>query len=72
MSDDIAHLTLAGLASAIRRRKLSSHETTMALLARIRVWQPVLNAFIAIDEERALKSARAADRALARDGKVGP
>ncbi len=68
---DIPDLTLTALASAIRRRKVSSVEATRALLARIAQRQGTLNAFVSIEEEAALKSARAADRALKRGGRLG-
>ena len=62
---DPCELTLAELAAAIRRRKLSSLEATKALLARIERWQGKLNAFARVEAGDALKAARAADRALA-------
>jgi aspartyl-tRNA(Asn)/glutamyl-tRNA(Gln) amidotransferase subunit A len=58
-------MNLKDLAAAIRRRKVSSVEVTKALLARIEKWQPALNAFARVETEDALKSAKAADRALA-------
>ena len=69
---DPAELSLTDLASAIRRRKVSSAEVTKALLARIKTWQPKINAFARVEAEDAMKAARAADRALA-NGKIrGP
>ena len=69
---DPAELSLADLAAAIRRRKVSSAEVTKALLARIKKWQPKINAFARVEAEDAMKAARAADRALA-NGKIrGP
>jgi aspartyl-tRNA(Asn)/glutamyl-tRNA(Gln) amidotransferase subunit A len=69
---DPAELTLKDLAAAIRRRKVSSVEITKALLARIDKWQPSLNAFARVEAEDALKSAKAADRALAAGRAKGP
>jgi aspartyl-tRNA(Asn)/glutamyl-tRNA(Gln) amidotransferase subunit A len=69
---DPAELTLKELAAAIRRRKVSSVEATEALLARIERWQPKLNAFARVEAEDALKSAKAADRALAAGKAKGP
>jgi aspartyl-tRNA(Asn)/glutamyl-tRNA(Gln) amidotransferase subunit A len=66
---DPSELSLKDLASAIRRRKVSSAEATKALLARIKKWQPKINAFARVEAEDAMKAARAADRALA-NGKV--
>ena len=69
---DIAQMNLKDLAAAIRRRKVSSVEVTKALLARIEKWQPALNAFARVEAEDALKSAKAADRALAAGKAKGP
>jgi aspartyl-tRNA(Asn)/glutamyl-tRNA(Gln) amidotransferase subunit A len=65
-------MSLAGVADAIRARKLSSVEATQALLARIDQWQPLLNAFVRIEAEEALKAAKDADAALAKAGPKGP
>jgi aspartyl-tRNA(Asn)/glutamyl-tRNA(Gln) amidotransferase subunit A len=69
---DPAGMNLKDLAAAIRRRKVSSVEVTKALLARIDQWQPSLNAFARVEAEEALKSAKAADRALAAGKAKGP
>ena len=42
------------------------------MLARIDKWQPTLNAFARVEAEAALKSAKAADRALAAGKAKGP
>jgi aspartyl-tRNA(Asn)/glutamyl-tRNA(Gln) amidotransferase subunit A len=69
---DPSELTLADLAAAIRRRKVSSAEATKAMLARIKKWQRKINAFARVEAEDAMRAARAADRALA-NGKIrGP
>ena len=64
-------LSVAELALALRDRRVSSEELTRLFLGRIARLNPGLNAFITIDEERALASARAADARLAR-GESGP
>src|ERR1044072_8490625 len=69
---DIAALNLKDLAGAIRRRTVSPLEVPRALLARIETWQPALNAFARVEAEDALKSAKAADRALAAGRARGP
>jgi len=69
---EIAEMNLKDLAAAIRRRKVSSLEVTKALMARIEKWQPTLNAFARVEAEDALKSAKAADRALAAGKAKGP
>ena len=67
-----AELSLTQVATAIRRRKLSSVELTRALLARIERWQPVLNAFVRVEADEALAVAKAADCSLAHRGPKGP
>ena len=58
--------TVAGLAAALRARKLSSVELTRDTLARIEQAQGRFNAFISIDSEGALAQAAAADAVIAR------
>jgi aspartyl-tRNA(Asn)/glutamyl-tRNA(Gln) amidotransferase subunit A len=71
---DPALLTLTEAAEAIRARKISSVELTQSLLARIPQWQPRINAFVSIEGEEALATARRADEdlALARGLGAGP
>jgi len=69
---DPASLTLTQIAAAIRARKFSSVEVTRALLARIERWQPVLNAFVRLEADDALRAAADADAAVARGAAVGP
>ena len=71
-SNDPALMTLAELAAAIAGRLLSSREATQACLGRIAEWQPVLNAFIAIEPEDALQAADAADARIAEGRAIGP
>jgi len=68
---ELAALTLAEIAAAIRARKASSVEVTQALLARIASWQPELNAFVRVDPEGALAAAAAADATLANGAAKG-
>ena len=69
---DPALLTLCEVASLIRQRKLSSVEVTQSLLARIKQWQPKLNAFVSVEAEEALAAAKQADAELAKSGPKGP
>jgi amidase len=69
---DLCFLPAAELAALIRRRELSAVEVADAHLARIAEANPVLNAIVTLDAERALERARAADRALAGGEAVGP
>jgi aspartyl-tRNA(Asn)/glutamyl-tRNA(Gln) amidotransferase subunit A len=71
MSDPL-FFGLVELAETIRRREISSVEVTTGVLARIKSWQPVINAFIELDEEGALQAARTADEELATRGPRGP
>ena len=70
--NDLASFSLAEVATAIAKRKVSSREATEACLEQIEAWQPRVNAFIAIDAEEALAAAGAADEALARGEAAGP
>jgi aspartyl-tRNA(Asn)/glutamyl-tRNA(Gln) amidotransferase subunit A len=63
--------TVTELAAALAKRELSSVELTRACLQRIAGLNGELNAFITVDEERALEDARRADASLAR-GEGGP
>lgn len=55
---DIASLTAAELVRLYRRRDLSPVEVTRDVLARIDRFEPMINAFILVDGEGALASAR--------------
>jgi aspartyl-tRNA(Asn)/glutamyl-tRNA(Gln) amidotransferase subunit A len=59
------------LAAALAKRELSSVELTRACLERIGRLNNQLNAFITVDERRALADAQRADEALGR-GQAGP
>ena len=58
---DLGDLTLAEAASLLHRRQASAQELTEACLARISVWQPIINAFLAVDADKALKAAKATE-----------
>lgn len=72
MSDELADMTLSELAPLIRTRKVSPVEVTQAVLDRIEKFDPVLNAYITVDSEGALKAARAAQRQIAAGKYLGP
>jgi aspartyl-tRNA(Asn)/glutamyl-tRNA(Gln) amidotransferase subunit A len=69
---DIAALDLVGLADAIASRRISAVETMQSLQDRIERLQPVLNCFIQVDFDAALRQAREADADLARGRRRGP
>ncbi|MSP67649.1 MAG: amidase [Alphaproteobacteria bacterium] len=72
MSEALTALDLVTVAERIRSRDVSAVEVTEACLARTQRLQPRLNAFIAIEPDRALAEARAADAALAAGRTPGP
>ncbi|MBA2690651.1 MAG: Asp-tRNA(Asn)/Glu-tRNA(Gln) amidotransferase GatCAB subunit A, partial [Burkholderiales bacterium] len=63
--------TVKELSLLLAAKKISSVELSRFFLARVKRLNPVLNAFITIDEEKSLRQARAADALLA-TGKGGP
>ncbi|MCL2626873.1 MAG: Asp-tRNA(Asn)/Glu-tRNA(Gln) amidotransferase subunit GatA [Cystobacterineae bacterium] len=65
-------LTLLELSAKLSDKTTSSVEATQALLARIAQTQPPLNAFISVDEEGALKAAKASDERRSRGESRGP
>ncbi|MGY4199009.1 amidase [Bradyrhizobium sp. USDA 4520] len=69
MTADITSLGLCELADAIKQGRISSYQAVTACLDRIDAWQPRINAFVAINREEALASARRADRSLA-EGRI--
>jgi aspartyl-tRNA(Asn)/glutamyl-tRNA(Gln) amidotransferase subunit A len=61
MDTDLADLSATQLLQLYRHGKASPVDATEAVLARIRRWNPVLNAFRLIDENGALEAARASE-----------
>jgi aspartyl-tRNA(Asn)/glutamyl-tRNA(Gln) amidotransferase subunit A len=61
MTDNPTSLTATALIEHYRRKTLSPVEVTTAVLARIAQLQPSLNAFLLVDEEAALSTARASE-----------
>lgn len=62
---DVSFMSAADLVASYQAKALSPVEVTEAVLARINRLNPVLNAFVLIDEEGALASAQAAEKAYA-------
>jgi aspartyl-tRNA(Asn)/glutamyl-tRNA(Gln) amidotransferase subunit A len=58
---DLVRATLTQARAALERGEVSSEELTRAVVAQAKRVQPALNAFMQIDEERALAAARHAD-----------
>jgi aspartyl-tRNA(Asn)/glutamyl-tRNA(Gln) amidotransferase subunit A len=72
MTRELTTRPLAEVADLIAAREVSSREVTEACLAAVADWQPVINAFIRVDGDKARAQADAADAALARGEAAGP
>lgn len=68
----LCDLTLVEAAGAVRQRQFTSRALVEAVLERIALWQPVVNAFATLDAAAALAAADRADAALQRGEVVGP
>jgi amidase len=66
------YLSAVSMAEQVRQKKISALELVDAHLARITQLNPRLNAFIALDEDRARRDARALDTAAAHGNFRGP
>ncbi len=69
---DLAFLTIAEASRLIRARKLSPIELTEALLSRISLLDPQVNAFITLTADRARAQARTAEQDIMRGNYRGP
>lgn len=67
---ELSYLGAADLARLFRSKELSPLEVTRATLRRIELLQPVLNAFVLVDAEAALASARASEERFRRGAPV--
>lgn len=73
MNSELHFLSARQLTQLIKEKKVSCVEVIQAHLARIKKINPILNAIIqALDPEKALKSARDADKKLAKQQIIGP
>lgn len=59
---EVADLTATELLASFRRGELSPVEAAKAALERIRAFNPTVNAFCLVDEERTLHAARASEK----------
>ena len=64
--------SLADLATQVRSKQIASRELTEHALARIEQLNPQVNAFVAVDGDRALAEAAAIDERVARGEDPGP
>jgi aspartyl-tRNA(Asn)/glutamyl-tRNA(Gln) amidotransferase subunit A len=62
MTDDVLTMSAADLVARYRAKTLSPVEVTTAALERIGRLNPIYNAFVLVDPERALADARASER----------
>jgi Asp-tRNA(Asn)/Glu-tRNA(Gln) amidotransferase A subunit family amidase len=69
---DFRTTTPSKLAARVRAREISARELTEAALARIEELNPAVNAFVAVDGDRAIREAAAVDDTIARGGEAGP
>lgn len=69
---DLAWMSAADLAAAIRERRVSPVEAMRVALDRAERSQPVLNAFVTIDGARAMEAARGAEAAVMRGDPLPP
>lgn len=71
-TSDVLDMSLADIAAAIRQRVVSSEEVTQACIERAQATQSTVNAFISLEADEALATARALDAEL-KQGKIrGP
>jgi Asp-tRNA(Asn)/Glu-tRNA(Gln) amidotransferase A subunit family amidase len=69
---DLTCLSAMAMAQAVRKKEISPVELVEAHLRRIERLNPVLNAFVDIDTDRALREARAAEWAVVHRAGLGP
>ena len=72
MTSDLHWLTASAAARAIARKELSPVELTQALLDRTQRLDPLLNVFVRLDGDAALKAARVAESEAAAGQLRGP
>jgi aspartyl-tRNA(Asn)/glutamyl-tRNA(Gln) amidotransferase subunit A len=72
MSVDFRTTTVGGLAAQVRGGVVSAREVVQHALGRIEELNPTVNAFVAVDGERALEQAGAVDQLVATGGDPGP
>ena len=71
MDSDFRHTPVKEIADAVRAKEVSAREVTAMALGRIEALNPVLNAFVALDAERALEQAAAIDQIVGSGGDPG-
>jgi aspartyl-tRNA(Asn)/glutamyl-tRNA(Gln) amidotransferase subunit A len=71
-ADDLAYLSIFELSELIRKKKISPVEVTRSTVHRIEMLNPILNAYITVTAEQALKSAQEAEREIQQGKWRGP
>ena len=71
MSAELAYTSATELLRRYRAKQLSPVEVTQAVLARIRELNPRLNAFCRVDEDGAIKAARASEARWSKGAPLG-
>src|SRR3954468_19616283 len=71
MSDEITSLSATDPATQSPPKRLSPVEAVQAALARIEKLQPIYNAFVMVDEEAALRWARASEARWQKGAPIG-
>ncbi|WP_162246324.1 amidase [Rhizobium sp. Root1204] len=72
MTTDPCRLSIADAGEALRAGTLTSVALTESCLSQVRLWEPVVKAFITLTEDRALSDARRADEQLSVGIDLGP
>jgi Asp-tRNA(Asn)/Glu-tRNA(Gln) amidotransferase A subunit family amidase len=70
--DDLAFLSISELSELIRTRKVSPVEVTRVMLQRIDKLNPILNAYITVTTDQAMKSAQDAEKGIQQGKWRGP
>ena len=71
MKNDPCSLSATELLALYRKKKLSPVEATRAVLKRIEILNPVLNAFCLVDEKQALNSAKESEKRWLKGSPIG-
>lgn len=69
---DFRRTSVVALAGRVRSGEIAAREVTAQALARIEALNPQVNAFVAVDGDRALEQAAAVDQVVASGGDPGP
>ena len=64
MSEEILNLSLVEVSKKIINKEISAEELANLSIQSAKKWNPIINAFININEENAIVAARKADQAL--------